>query len=146
MYELRALLARCSDATLLARCLGRGSPGAARLHMEALPSRSGQFTVAAWAEQGMVGVGSLLYASGGIEFAVLVEDAWQRHGVGTALARRLSDVAALDGALAVTASVTTANTAAMALLRKVFPQAVFTASSDGLVTAMCPVIATGVQR
>lgn len=141
MQELPRLLARCSDETLLARCHGGGSPGAVRLHLEALPSRADQLTVAAWTEQSMVGVGSMVYDAGGIEIAVLVEDAWQRHGAGTALATRLGEEAARDGALAVTASVSTTNTAGLALLRKVFPLLVLAAPRDALITAVCPVVA-----
>lgn len=145
MQELRRLLARCSDETLLARCHGGGSPGAARLHLEALPSRADQLTVAAWTEQSMVGVGSMVFDAGGIEIAVLVEDVWQRHGAGTALATRLGETAARDGALAVTASVSTTNAAGLALLRKVFPLLAPAAPRDGLITAVCPVV-TGAGR
>lgn len=145
MQELRRLLARCSDGTLLARCHGGGSPGAVRLELEALPSRRDQATVAAWAEDGMVGIGSLVYEAGGIEIAVLVEDAWQRRGVGTALTQRLGQEAARDGALAVSASLSTTNTAALALLRKVFPGLALTRPRDGLITAVCPIV-TGAGR
>jgi GNAT superfamily N-acetyltransferase len=144
MQELRRLLARCSDATLRSRCPG-GTPGAARLLLEALPSRADQLTVAAWTEQSMVGIASMLFEAGGIEIAVLVEDAWQRHGAGTVLATRLAEEAARDGALAVTASVSTTNTAGLGLLRKVFPALALAAPRDGLITAVCPVV-TGAGR
>ncbi|MDX8140541.1 MULTISPECIES: GNAT family N-acetyltransferase [Lentzea] len=144
MQELRGLLARCSEATLRSRCHG-GTPGAARLLLEALPSRADQLTVAAWTEQSMVGVASMLYDAGGIEIAVLVEDAWQRHGAGTALAARLAEEAARDGVLAVTASVGTTNTAGIGLLRKVFPALALAAPRGGLITAVCPVV-TGAGR
>lgn len=144
MRELRRLLARCSDAALRSRCHG-GTPGAARLLLEALPSRADQLTVAAWTEQSMVGVASMLYDAGGIEIAVLVEDAWHRHGAGTALATRLGEEAARDGALAVTASVGTTNTAALAVLRRVFPALALAAPRAGLITALCPVV-TGAGR
>lgn len=139
MRELRGLLARCSDATLRSRCHG-GTPDAARLLLEALPSRTDQLTVAAWTEQSMVGVGSMLFDAGGIEIAVLVEDAWQRHGVGTALTTRLAEEAARDGALAVTASVSTTNAAGFGLLRRVFPALAVAAPRDGLIIAVCPVV------
>lgn len=144
MQELRRLLVRCSDATLRSRCHG-GTPGAARLFLEALPSRADQLTVAAWTDQSMVGVGSMVFDAGGIEIAVLVEDAWQRHGAGTALATRLGEEAARDGALAVTASVSTTNSAGLGLLRKVFPALALAAPRDGLITAVCPVV-TGASR
>ncbi|RDI35409.1 GNAT family N-acetyltransferase [Lentzea flaviverrucosa] len=145
MQELRRLLARCSDASLLARCHGGGSPDAARLYLEALPTRADQLTVAVWTEHGMVGVGSMTFDAGGIEIAVLVEDAWQRHGAGAALAARLGEKAARDGALAVTASVSTTNSAGLALLRKVVPLLALAAPHDGLITAVCPVV-TGASR
>ncbi|WP_053736323.1 GNAT family N-acetyltransferase [Nocardia sp. NRRL S-836] len=142
MRELRRLLARCSDAALRSRCHG-GTAGAARLLLEALPARADQLTVAAWTEQSMVGVASMIFDADGIEIAVLVEDAWQRRGAGTALATRLGEEAARDGALAVTASVGATNTAGLGLLRKVFPALAFAAPRDGLITAVCPVVTGG---
>ena len=145
LAELCDLLSRCSDDVLRSRCFG-GSPSAARLLLEALPFRASQLTIAARAEQRMVGVGSLVFEAGGVEIAVLVEDAWHRRGIGTALTARMGVEAARRGAVAVVASMAITNVAAMSLLRSVFHGVALSARPDGLIVAVCPVSVSGSRR
>jgi GNAT superfamily N-acetyltransferase len=54
-------------------------------------------SVLAWWEDCCVGLASLGPGPGGKDLAVLVEDAWQRQGVGLALLEALVDLARRDG-------------------------------------------------
>ena len=55
------------------------------------------------------------------EFAVLVEDAWQGHGVGRQLLGEVLDLAARRGVRTATASVQADNERTVALLRRLLP-------------------------
>ena len=63
------------------------------------------------------------------EFAVLVEDAWQRAGVGRQLLAALTDLAARRGVHTLTATVQPDNRPVLALIRRLLPGS--TAAPDG---------------
>ncbi|MGM1064300.1 GNAT family N-acetyltransferase [Saccharothrix sp. Mg75] len=128
--SVEAMLDRCSDCTVLDRC-GGGSPDTARLYLRSLPDRSRQTTVAGWHGHLLVGMATAVHDDDGSELAILVEDAWQRRGVGTALMSRL--LADTAGRLAVRAQVAVTNTAALALLRRVAPTARLGAPDAGVI-------------
>jgi GNAT superfamily N-acetyltransferase len=84
---VRDLHARCSAATLAARYLGGGAPTEAR--MARLLEPAGGRTLVVTSGSTIVAMASLLAEGDLAEIAILVEDRWQRRGVGTALLRRL---------------------------------------------------------
>lgn len=102
---LAALYARCSDETLRRRYPAGRPP-------RAQASRSCD-VIAVEPAGDLVGVGSLRLDGNEAEVALLVEDAWQRRGIGTAILRRLIEIAedAPTGVLAVHAHSHTANEA-----------------------------------
>lgn len=128
--SVEAMLACCSDHTLVARC-GGGSPDAARLYLRSLPDRARQTTVAGWHGDRLVGMATAVHGDDISELAVLVEDARQRRGVGTALMGRLLADAA--GRPAVRAQVAVTNTVALALLRRVAPTARLDTPDTGVI-------------
>jgi GNAT superfamily N-acetyltransferase len=60
------------------------------------------------------------------DFAVLVEDAWQGHGIGRQLLAEVLDLAAQRGVRTATASVQADNDRTLALLRRLLPGSRFT--------------------
>lgn len=131
------MLSRCSDDTIRARTLG-GSRAFARRELEELPLRERQATRAAWLDGRMIGVASLLFDMGEAEIAVLVEDTWQRRGVGTALAGHLREVALLHRVRAVHATVGVTTVGALLLLHRNCPGVDLSPPADGLITATWP--------
>lgn len=127
--SVEAMLDRCSDRTVLDRC-GGDSPNTVRLYLRSLPDRSRQTTVAGWHGHRLVGMATAVHDNDGSELAILVEDAWQRRGVGTALMSRL--LADTAGHSALHAQVAVTNTAALALIRRVAPTARFDAPDAGV--------------
>lgn len=103
LTELQAMHARCSDGSLRHRYHG-GAPRLARLLepsrattlLATLPAGDGGERIVAMAN--LVGEGDLG------EVALLVEDGWQRRGLGTALLRRLMWLAREAGYAAVAAT------------------------------------------
>jgi GNAT superfamily N-acetyltransferase len=96
--RLRRLLEPAGGLTLLA------------LHHD---SRTGEEQVVAMAN---------LLAEGDLgEVALLVEDAWQRRGIGTALLRRLTGYAARSGFVAIVAHMGAENVAMLCTLRRIGP-------------------------
>jgi GNAT superfamily N-acetyltransferase len=112
--EVRIRLATPADAPLVAALHARCSPGARRSRflsptprlapgeLEALlgtAAGAGQAVLAVTADGGSaVGVGNLdPDGPGAARIAVLVDNAWQARGLGTALMRRLADTAAEQG-------------------------------------------------
>ncbi|WP_433368225.1 GNAT family N-acetyltransferase [Actinoplanes sp. CA-142083] len=85
---VRALHERASSASLHSRYLGGGAPGDTRLRRLLEPA-GGRTLVAIDSGGKVVAMASLLAEGDLGELAVLVEDGWQRRGLGTALARRL---------------------------------------------------------
>jgi RimJ/RimL family protein N-acetyltransferase len=85
---VRRLHERASTASLHSRYLGGGTPTDARLR-RLLEPVGGRTLLAVAADGRVVAIASLLAEGDLGEIAVLVEDGWQRRGLGTALARRL---------------------------------------------------------
>lgn len=112
----REMHGRCSVSTLAQRY--HGPPGDADRYLSHLLSHRHGRSVAAWAPNGeLIGLGHLLWDGEDTEVALLVEDAWQRRGVGAALLRQLITLAAQAGrgsVYAVTQASSTAMRRAMA--------------------------------
>ncbi|GAB3571937.1 GNAT family N-acetyltransferase [Amycolatopsis endophytica] len=96
---LSALHTRCSPDTLFARYhTGMRTMPRRRLHRVLVPPRG--MSLLAMCGRDTVGVGQLIPGATGeiAEISLLVEDAWQRNGVGTALLARLARIAGSRGA------------------------------------------------
>ncbi|WP_030901520.1 GNAT family N-acetyltransferase [Streptomyces sp. NRRL F-5126] len=107
---------RCSARTLLARY--RGPADGADGYLGHLLSPRFGHTLGAWTAGGrLVGMGHLLWDGDEAEVAVLVEDAWQLRGIGTALLERLTALAAHAGYPDVYAVTGTADRGMAAALR-----------------------------
>lgn len=114
---LRDMHERVSAATLQRRYLAGGHPGAARLRRLLEPA--GGRTLLAVADDGRVVAIATLLAEGDLgEISVLVEDAWQRRGVGTALLRRLLAWAERGGFAALVAHTAADNVAMLRTLSR----------------------------
>jgi GNAT superfamily N-acetyltransferase len=99
-----AMLARCSRDTLFHRF--HGPTDGVAYYGTLLRDRPVDPTVLAWHGSTCVGVASLgVGATGNIDLAVLVEDAWQRRGIGTQLVESLLDSARARGVATVHADV-----------------------------------------
>ncbi|MBZ4321955.1 GNAT family N-acetyltransferase [Streptomyces huiliensis] len=115
----RAMHERCSPATLALRYHGpvRDVAAADRYLGHLLGPRFGR-TLAAYAPSGrLVALGHLLWDGEETEVALLVEDAWQRRGVGAELLRRLVVMAAEAGCESVYAVTRASNTGMVAAMR-----------------------------
>ena len=115
-----AMLARCSRATLFHRFHGL-TDGVA--YFGAL-LRDGpvQQTLLAWYGSTCVGVATLgVGATGVVDLGVLVEDAWQRRGIGTQLTASLLDGARAEGVGIVHAEVLGDDPFLLQALRRVGP-------------------------
>jgi GNAT superfamily N-acetyltransferase len=112
-----AMHGRCSTRTLRQRYHGPlGDADRYLAHL--LDPRHGQ-TLAVEAEDGsLVALAHLLWDDDAAEIAVLVEDAWQRHGIGGALVQRLTELARTAGVDEVYAVTTAANSGMIATLRR----------------------------
>ncbi|MEZ0066282.1 GNAT superfamily N-acetyltransferase [Streptacidiphilus sp. MAP12-20] len=111
-----AMHERCGAQTLRQRY--HGPVGDADRYLgHLLDPRHGQ-TLAVETEDGrIVALAHLLWDDETAEIAVLVEDAWQRRGIGGALVRRLTELARQAGVGSVYAVTTAANTGMIATLR-----------------------------
>ncbi|MFH8341796.1 GNAT family N-acetyltransferase [Streptomyces sp. AM6-12] len=111
----RAMHERCSDRTLMLRY--HGPVGDADRYLNHLLSpRFGRTLAAQTAGGRIVGLGHLLWDGDETEVALLVEDDWQRRGVGAELLRRLVGMARqarCDSVYAVTQASNTGMVAAM---------------------------------
>ncbi len=116
----RGLHERSSPRTLHRRYLGGGPPSDARLRRLLAPA-AGTTLVAAHDDGRVVALASLVVEGDLGEVALLVEDGWQRRGIGTALLRRLTGHAARAGLTAVTAHVGADDTAMLRTLRRLGP-------------------------
>ncbi len=100
-------------------------PGA--LHKLAVLDHDQQDAVVAVVDDEVVGVARYATVEPGVaEVAVLVEDAWQGHGLGRRLLTCAAALARVHGVRALTATVLAENRPAIAMLRAVFPAGVWT--------------------
>lgn len=113
----RRLHARCSAGTLARRYHGPVSD-ADRYLPHLLNPRHGHTLAAETPDGELVALGHLLWDGEESEVAVLVEDAWQRRGMGTQLLRRLTALAAEAGSGTVYAVMQASNTPMTAALRR----------------------------
>jgi GNAT superfamily N-acetyltransferase len=126
-----AMWDRCSLATRTARFHApvRDIPAS---YLEAVLADPGANVLAAREPGGdVVGLASLIASSGSAtgELGVLVEDAWQRCGIGRRLVASLISAAPARGITTLTASVLARNARVAGLLRQVPGQ--FSVASDG---------------
>ncbi|MEV0456433.1 GNAT family N-acetyltransferase [Catellatospora methionotrophica] len=99
--------ARCGDRSLFMRYLaGTRGPSRGRLHRLLTPARGctlvAETAVAGTEGSRVVAVANLIGEGETAEVALLVEDGWQRRGIGTALLRRLLTLAGPAGFRSVT--------------------------------------------
>ncbi len=111
-----ALHARCSAETLDRRYHGP-AVDADRYLAHLLSPRFGRSLAVESASGRLVALGHLLWDGGENEVALLVEDAWQRRGVGTALLRGLVELAAEAERESVYAVTRASNTGMVAAMR-----------------------------
>ncbi|MEV0900182.1 GNAT family N-acetyltransferase [Actinoplanes sp. NPDC049802] len=135
LAAVREMHDECSPATLRRRYPG-GVPGEARLRRLLEPARG--ITLLAVAPGGSVTAMATLSVEGDLgEVTLLVEDGWQRRGLGTALLRRLHGHAARTGLAAVVAHTAGDDVAMLRTLRRLGAE---TFERDGaLVSATLPV-------
>ncbi|MFF4648505.1 GNAT family N-acetyltransferase [Streptomyces sp. NPDC001380] len=108
---------RCSTATLRRRYHGPVGD-ADRYLAHLLEPRHGQTLAAELPDGRIVALAHLMWDGDGAEVAVLVEDAWQRRGLGTGLLRRLAALAGEAGVTSVHAVTQSSNTAMVAAMRR----------------------------
>ncbi|TVL89674.1 GNAT family N-acetyltransferase [Streptomyces sp. SAJ15] len=112
----RAMHERCSTATLEQRY--HGPVGDAERYLNHLLSPRHGRTLAAYTASGrLTALGHLLWDGDETEVALLVEDAWQRRGIGSELLRRLVAMAAETECASVYAVTRSANTGMVATMR-----------------------------
>ncbi|MGW7354848.1 GNAT family N-acetyltransferase [Streptomyces sp. NPDC054784] len=112
----RAMHERCSPRTLSLRY--HGPVGDADRYLQHLLSpRFGRTLAAETASGRLVALGHLLWDGDETEIALLVEDDWQRRGIGTELVRRLVDMAAETRCAHVYAVTQASNTGMAAAMR-----------------------------
>jgi GNAT superfamily N-acetyltransferase len=114
---VRGLHERSSAATVQRRYLGGGVPNEARLARLLEPADGGR-TLLALAGDQVVAMANLLVEGDLGEIAMLVEDDWQRRGVGTALLRRLRAYAEHGHFAALIAHTAADNVAMLRTLRR----------------------------
>ncbi|GAA2936353.1 GNAT family N-acetyltransferase [Streptomyces enissocaesilis] len=116
LADARAMHDRCGDRTLSLRY--HGPVGDADRYLGHLLSpRFGRTLAASTASGRLVGLGHLLWDGDETEVALLVEDAWQRRGIGSELLGRLVELAAEAGCESVYAVTQSSNTGMVAAMR-----------------------------
>nr|WP_245769374.1 GNAT family N-acetyltransferase [Streptomyces indicus] len=112
----KAMHERCSPETLRLRYHGPvGDVDSYLNHL--LGPRHGRTLAVQTASGRLVGLGHLLWDGDETEVALLVEDAWQRRGIGTELLERLVEMAVEAGCASVYAVTRAANTGMVAAMR-----------------------------
>ncbi|MFD6326522.1 GNAT family N-acetyltransferase [Streptomyces sp. NPDC058442] len=112
----RAMHERCSPETLRRRYHGPVGDADRYLH-HLLGPRFGRTLAVRTASGRLVGLGHLLWDGDETEVALLVEDAWQRRGIGTELLARLVSMATEAGCAHVYAVTQASNTGMVAAMR-----------------------------
>ncbi|WP_051837022.1 GNAT family N-acetyltransferase [Streptomyces sp. NRRL WC-3742] len=112
-----AMHGRCSPASLRLRYHGPVRD-ADRYLDHLLDARHGHSLAATAPDGRIVALGHLMWDDGEAELAVLVEDGWQRYGLGTALLRRLAAAARAAGVETVYAVTHAANTGLITAMRR----------------------------
>ncbi|MFC1420994.1 GNAT family N-acetyltransferase [Streptacidiphilus cavernicola] len=112
-----ALHDRCSTATLRRRYHGP-TKDSDRYLGHLLEPRFGQTLTVETPDGDLVALAHLMWDDDSAEVAVLVEDAWQRRGLGTELVRRLAELAGDAGIAQVYAVTTASNSGMVATLRR----------------------------
>jgi GNAT superfamily N-acetyltransferase len=117
---LLAMLGRCSRASLFHRF--HGFTDGVAYFAALLRDRPDDRTLLAWAGSTCVGVGTIgADAAGSLDLGVLVEDAWQRRGVGIRLITALLDDARAKGVTTVHADVLADDEFILQVLRRIGP-------------------------
>jgi GNAT superfamily N-acetyltransferase len=115
-----AMLGRCSRASLFHRF--HGFTDGAAYFAALLRDQPASQTLLAWSGSTCVGVATLgAGATGTVDLGVLVEDAWQRRGIGTRLVRSLLDGARAKGVTTVHADVLADDVFILQALRRIGP-------------------------
>jgi len=115
-----AMSARCSRASLFHRF--HGFTDGVAYFGALLRDRPSDQTLLAWYRSTCVGVATLgVGASGILDLGVLVEDAWQRRGIGTELASSLLEGARAQGVTTVHADVLSDDQFILRILRQSGP-------------------------
>ncbi|WP_188307221.1 GNAT family N-acetyltransferase, partial [Streptomyces sp. CBMA123] len=127
-----AMHGRCSPAALRLRYHGPVRD-ADRYLDHLLDPRRGRSLVVSAPDGRVVALGHLMWDEDEAELAVLVEDAWQRHGLGLALLRRLTAVARTAGIGTVYAVTQAANAGLIAAMRRLAAPLDFHAEDGTLV-------------
>ncbi|MEV7545488.1 GNAT family N-acetyltransferase [Streptomyces sp. NPDC089915] len=112
----RAMHERCSDRTLSLRYHGPVAD-ADRYLGHLLSPRFGRTLAATTASGRLVALGHLLWDGDETEIALLIEDEWQRRGIGSELLRRLLAMAVEAGGDSVYAVTQASNTGMVAAMR-----------------------------
>ncbi|GHJ49535.1 hypothetical protein Cs7R123_68770 [Catellatospora sp. TT07R-123] len=116
-----AMHGRCGERSLYLRYLcGTRGPGRSRLARLLTPARGVSMVAEVAAADGphVVAVANLVGEGETAEIALLVEDGWQRRGIGTALLRRLVGLAAPSGFRSVTLHTHAENDAMLRTMRR----------------------------
>ncbi|QDY75706.1 GNAT family N-acetyltransferase [Streptomyces qinzhouensis] len=112
----KEMQARCSDLTLRLRY--HGPAGDAHRYLDHLLNPRHGRTLAVETSSGLlVGLGHLLWDGDETEVALLVEDEWQRRGIGAELLKRLVALARESGSRGVYAVTRSSNTGMVAAMR-----------------------------
>lgn len=135
-----AMHGRCSPAALRQRYHGPVRD-ADRYLDHLLDARRGRSLAVTSPDGRLLALGHLMWDDDEAELAVLVEDAWQRHGLGLALLRRLTAAARAAGIGTVYAVTHIANTALIAAMRRLTAPLDFRAEDGTLV--ITATLATG---
>jgi GNAT superfamily N-acetyltransferase len=147
LAAVRAMHARCSPASLSQRYLAGGQGPADPQLARLLAPASGCALVVeapgAFADR-VVAVANLIGEGVQAELAVLVEDAWQRRGIGTALLRRAASIAADTGFEALVIHTQAQNGAMRRALRRLDGDRQ-TETDAGVLTVTLRVAGTGVR-
>jgi GNAT superfamily N-acetyltransferase len=118
-----AMLGRCSHASLFHRF--HGFTDGVAYFGALLRDRPDDQTLLAWSGRSCVGVATLgVGDTGVVDLGVLVEDAWQRRGIGTRLIASLLDEARAKGLTTVHADVLVDDAFILQALRRIAPLSV----------------------